>query len=107
MSDSAIKRIILKFIEKKGGVNKGCKYVAKKLNNVWTWKYIYNVYMGAKPSRKLKARLCALEVPKPPRKRYRKIIEATSKEQWERWNTLTADELQSGLDDKVKGVSDG
>ena len=90
------------FIEKKGGINKGCKYIAKRLNNKWVWKYIYNVYRGATPSDELIQRLKALM--KPPRKRYRKIIEATSKEQWELWNTLTTDALRKRLDNKVKGL---
>lgn len=88
------------FIEKSGGVNKGCKKIAKRLNYEWQWEHIANVSRGAKPSDKLIRKLKALRPPKPPRKRYRKIIEAISKEQWESWNTLNADELRNRLDKK-------
>lgn len=93
-----------------------CRRVALKLNpynprknQPWTYSYIRNIYTGKQPpSRyiipaidKLYERL--IKPPKPTRPRYRKIIEATSKEQWKQWNTLTADELRQALDNQVKG----
>ena len=89
-------------IEKTGGVNKACKYIANRLNNKWTWKYIYHVYKGTvTPSKKLRAGLNALKIPNPTPKRYRKIIEATGKKQLDEWNKLTADELRHALDREV------
>ncbi len=87
------------FIDKKGGINKGCKHIAKLLNNQWVYKHIYNVYRGAKPSDKLRKKLIALI--KPPIKRNRKIIEATSKNQLDSWNELSPDELRHALDREV------
>lgn len=98
----AIKTIGL-FIDKQGGINKGCKHVAKRLKNEWTWKYIYHVYSGrAIPGKKITAKLNALRPPNPPRKRHRKIIEATSKEQLEKWNALSANELRDALDNQTE-----
>ncbi len=90
------------FIAKKGGINKGCKYIAKLLGYKWVWKHIYNVYKGAKPSETLRKKL--IELIKPPRPRYRKIIEANTPKQLDQWNTLTADQLREALDDKVRGA---
>ena len=87
------------YIAKKGGINKGCKYIAKLLNYEWVWKHIYNVYRGAKPSERLIKKVQSLM--KPTRKRHRKIVEATCKKQLGEWNTLTADELRHALDREV------
>ena len=91
-------------IARKGGVNKACKYIANKLNNKWTWKYLYHVYRGtANPSRKLRSGLNALKIKSPTRKRYRLKIEAESPEQFRSWQTLTMEQRRNALDEKVKG----
>ncbi len=101
---SQITQTIGSFIDKEGGVNKGCKLVAKKLKHKWLWKYIYHVYSGrVVPGEELTRKLKALQPPKPPRPRYRKIIEANTPKQLDQWNTLTADQLREALDDKVRG----
>ena len=88
--------VIGHFIEKKG-INKGCKYVAKQLNYRWVWKHIYNVYRGAKPSKKLENALQLLM--KPKKKRYRMITEALSKEQYDSW-PKSMEERRKRLDRK-------
>ena len=99
MSKNSLSYVFQPFIDKQGGINKGCKFTAKLLKDKWTWKYLYHVYRGTvQPSQKLTRKLKALQPPKPPRPRHRKIIEATSKEQWERWNTMSSDELRQKLD---------
>ena len=83
------------YIAKKGGINKGCKYIAKRLDYEWVWKHIYNVYRGAKPSERLVKRLQSLMKPTP--KRYRMITEALSKEQYDSW-PKTMEERRDALD---------
>lgn len=89
------------FIAKKGGINKACKYIAKRLNNRWGYKHIYNVYRGATPSGELKQKL--IELVKPSRKRHRIIIEAKSLKQFKAWQALNMDQRREALDDKVRG----
>ena len=104
MTQNATTEIFQKFIKSSGGVNKACRIIVDRLDNKWTWKYLYHVYRGTvKPSKKLLRQLKRLKPPKPKRKRYRKIIEANSKEQLGKWNMLNADELRNALDEKVKG----
>ncbi len=89
-------------IEKKGGVNKACKYIANRLNNKWTWKYIYHVYRGtAKPSKKLRAGLNALRL-QPPRIRHRTKVEADTQEQLDYWNSFTMEQRKEALDNMRK-----
>ena len=87
------------FMGNGSGINETCKLIAKKLKGRWTWKYLYHVYRGTvQPGKELIRRLKSLRPPMPSRKRYRKIIEAASKEQWDRWNTMSSDELRQKLD---------
>lgn len=103
MSKNSLSNVFQPFITKKGGINKGCKYIAKKLKNEWAWKYLYHVYRGTvKPSDKLIRKLKALRPPSPPRKRHRMIIEAASKEQWEGWQVLTMDQKRNALDTETE-----
>ena len=87
------------YIAKKGGINQGCKYIAKRLNYEWVWKHIYNVYRGAKPSERLVKRLQSLM--KPHRKRDRMIIEADTTKQLREWQTLTTEQKKHALDREV------
>ena len=75
------------FIGKRGGINKGCKYIAKRLDNRWVWKHIYNVYKGAKPSETLRKKL--IELIKPPRQRYRLTIETEDETEYKQFKSLT------------------
>ena len=103
MSDNALSGLFLPFIEQQGGINKACKYIAKRLKGKWTWKYLYHVYRGkVQPGQELIRKLKALQPPNPSRPRHRKIIEATSEEQLKQWNTLNADELRQALDKEAK-----
>ena len=77
------------FIEKSGGVNKGCKKIAKRLNYEWQWEHIANVSRGAKPSDRLIRKLKALRPPKPPRKRYRLTIETDNETEYKQFESLT------------------
>lgn len=94
-----VQAIIRLFIKKEGGVNRGAKKIEKLLKNEWQWKHIANVSRGAKPSDRLIRKLKKLRPPPPNRKRYRTIIEATSKDQWEGWQNRTMEEKRNALDD--------
>ena len=92
---------IQQIFKDKGGVNKGCKYIEKRLNYEWTWKYIYHVYRGTvRPSPVLICKLNALEY--PPKQRYRRKVEAFSKERLGRWMSLSVYECGKALDQAVK-----
>jgi hypothetical protein len=82
-----IQSVFEPIIEKRGGINRACKYIAKELKHRWTWKYIYHIYRGTHvPSKALISKLNAFQY--PPRPRYRLKIEAQTKEQFEAWKKV-------------------
>ena len=104
MTNNVSSKVFQPFINKEGGINKGCQLVAKKLKHKWTWKYLYHVYRGTvKPSRKLERALMKLRPPKPLRKRYRLRTEAIDKVEFQNWKTLTMTQRRNALNKAVKG----
>lgn len=107
MTTKTLEDVFSYFIKKnKGGINKACKEIASLMGDKNVWKYVYHIYRGASnPSDKLKAKILNLKTPKirsrPPRERYRMIIEATNKKQFKAWQILTMDEKRNALDKEV------
>ncbi len=100
---SAFISTISQHIEKEGGVNKGCKKVARLLNNRWTWKHIYKVYRGlSTPGKELTRKLNALRLPKPLRKRYRLTVEMNNETDYKQFKKLTMEQRLCAFREKSK-----
>ncbi len=99
MPYESMSNVFQPFITKEGGINKGCKYIAKKLKGKWTWKYLYHVYRGTvTPGARLKRKLMKLKPPTPRRKRYRLTIETDNETEYKRWKKYTMRQRQEAFD---------